>query len=436
MAEQPELVRVFLASPGDVQSERASARKVVEETNRTIAPTIGVRIEIVGWETHSFPSFGSDPQKHLNDQIAEMASYDLFVGILWNRMGTQTPRASSGTVEEFRLAADTLRSYGRPQIMLYFGQMPANLTTVSETEQKAKVIAFKNEVRSSALIWEYPAPGEFEHIFREQFQRWLLARRQITPIPPVPASQTAQAETQNSGLAPLPGRGGEWLLLKDRFLLCASIIEDQDGIINLRLPEPSAEDEALLRSLQGRERWKHDAVPFAYANHGGFAEVKSAERRSEAGRAEWALVLQLEQMKRPDAMTEMAFNDISADQIAVMRARLMLLNEPPSGRRGILNDSVLNSFVAGLNSPIQVTKGIFPELWVQFSEDRERFIELARLWAVFNLKASMTVEHILELVLGPIQDNHMPVRFRGRRYQIFTNKPGQVIEVVGLCPLM
>ena len=135
-------------------------------------------------------------------------------------------------------------------------------------------------------------------------------------------------------------------------------------------------------------------------------------------------------------MTEMSFNDISADQIAVMRARLLLLNEPPTGASDALNNSVLRTFVAGTNSPLQITKGIFPELWKRFSGDRELFLQIARLWAVFNLKASMTVEHILELVLGPIQGDKMAVRFRGQRHQIFTNKPGQIIEVVGSSPLV
>lgn len=436
MPEQTHLIRVFLASPGDVEPERALVRKVIEETNRTIAPGLGVRLEIVGWETHSFPSFGSDPQALLNDQIAEMAGYDLFVGILWNRMGTKTPRANSGTEEEFRAAAHSLRNQGRPQIMLYFNQALANLTTIDDIEQKRKVIAFKDEVRSGALTWDYRGPQEFEGTFREQFQRWLLARRHTTPVPPESRAESIRDMIKDSEMTTLPEIIGEWLLLKDRFLLAASIAEDQDGIIEVRLEKPSTEDEAVLRSLQGREQWRHDTVPFAYANHGGFAKVKSAQRRSEAGRAEWIIGLQSEQMQRPNVMTEMAFSGISADQIAVMRARLLLLNEAPTGASDALNNSVLRTFVAGINSPFQVNKGIFLELWERFSGDPELFLQIARLWAVFNLKASMTVEHILELVLGPIHNDKMAVRFRGKRHQIFTNKPGQIIEVVGSSPLL
>ena len=108
----------------------ADGLPVIEETNRTVAPTLGLRIEIVRWETHSFPAYGGDPQTIINSQIAEMDEYDLFVGVLWNRMGTPTPRATSGTEEEFRRAVEALQRHGRPQIMLYFSQAPTNFTHV------------------------------------------------------------------------------------------------------------------------------------------------------------------------------------------------------------------------------------------------------------------------------------------------------------------
>src|SRR5947209_12480345 len=94
-------LRVFLASPGDVNKERKQAREVVEEINRTIAAARGVLIETVGWETHAYPSYGRDAQSLVNEQIANMDKFDLFVGIMWKRFGRPTPRAESGTEEEF-----------------------------------------------------------------------------------------------------------------------------------------------------------------------------------------------------------------------------------------------------------------------------------------------------------------------------------------------
>src|SRR5437870_2760491 len=74
-------IRIFVASPGDVQSERDQLVKVVRELNLTIgaiAPEKNVVLELVRWETHVHPGLGSDAQKVVNSQIGE---YDIFVGL-------------------------------------------------------------------------------------------------------------------------------------------------------------------------------------------------------------------------------------------------------------------------------------------------------------------------------------------------------------------
>ena len=51
-----------------------------------------------------------------------MAEYDLFIGLMWRRLGTPTPRAISGTVEEFELAVKAHEQVGKPDIWFYFRQ--------------------------------------------------------------------------------------------------------------------------------------------------------------------------------------------------------------------------------------------------------------------------------------------------------------------------
>src|SRR4051812_14000224 len=111
---------VFLASPGDVKKERAAVQKIVDDINRSVARSRRIYLRLVSWEKDTFPAFGDDPQAIINKQIAEMATYRLFVGIMWNRLGTPTPRDPSGTVEEFHRAADSLTIHEQPQIWFYF----------------------------------------------------------------------------------------------------------------------------------------------------------------------------------------------------------------------------------------------------------------------------------------------------------------------------
>ena len=304
----------------------------------------------------------------------------------------------------------------------------------NKTEQNEE--EFLPEASERKSTSSYPI---FKPVSSPDFQivadKWLISAHPVTPAPPVARPQSRDISVPAGVQAPPTGVASSWLFLKDRFLRCESVTERQDGSIVVRLPEPGSINEALLRSFQTRERWRHETVPYAFEDDGGFIDVKNAERESYGGRSIWSLTLQLDRTDRLHVLSEVGFNDIRPDEFAVMRARLLLLNEvPPSTQQG-LNREVLLSFVAGLNSPVQVTKGIFPELWLSFAAEREHFLELARLWAVFHLKASRTVEHILDLRLGPIEGNRMAVRFQGQRQKIYANRPASLIEVSGECLL-
>src|ERR1051325_5651239 len=109
---QVEKLLIFLASPGDVRNERRYVQEVVDELNRTIASQKNIVLEVVSWENNAVPGYGMDAQALINAQIATMAKYSLFVGIMWNRLGTPTPRAASGTVEEFDRAVAALEQHG------------------------------------------------------------------------------------------------------------------------------------------------------------------------------------------------------------------------------------------------------------------------------------------------------------------------------------
>jgi hypothetical protein len=50
-------------------------------------------------------------------------------------------------------------------------------------------------------------------------------------------------------------------------------------------------------------------------------------------------------------------------------------------------------------------EAVLPKLWPTYHAKPTEFLRLARLQAVFALKATQTVEHILALTLGPISKN-------------------------------
>lgn len=183
MTEQVTKLKVFVASPGDVQTERELLADVIDELTRGIAEEKGLVLELVRWETHAWPDIGEDAQDVINRQIAPR---DVFVGIMWKRFGTPTKRAGSGTEEEFNRAYAYWQEYGRPKIMFYFNRAPFSPSSMDEVEQMGKVLAFKKELSNKgALYWEYDGAGNFERLVRghltQVIKEWGLESR-VEPV--------------------------------------------------------------------------------------------------------------------------------------------------------------------------------------------------------------------------------------------------------------
>ena len=157
------IFRVFLASPGDVPTERDALTRAIEEVNQTIAPNFKCRLEAVRWETHSTPDAGR-PQQVINEQIGE---YDVFIGVMWRRFGTSTGLAGSGTEEEFRIAYKRWEKSHQLALMFYFCQAPFYPNTLDELDQMKRVLVFRQELEGKALTWSYEDHGSFEAIIRK-----------------------------------------------------------------------------------------------------------------------------------------------------------------------------------------------------------------------------------------------------------------------------
>jgi hypothetical protein len=167
MATTVTEVRIFVASPGDVASERSQIDKVVDELNvmlPALAPDKQLTLDLVKWEKSVAPGLGRDAQDVVNQQIGD---YDIFVGILWKRMGTPTAVASSGTEEEFQRAYASWQRDKKLPILFYFSQEPYSIKTPEENEQLARVLAFRDELsKQGLLVWEYSGAAGFADVIR------------------------------------------------------------------------------------------------------------------------------------------------------------------------------------------------------------------------------------------------------------------------------
>ncbi len=153
------IVRLLLSSPGDVPEERDAVSRAVFRFNQQEVEGSGVFVKLVRWEDMA-PQIGPGPQQVINDQIGE---YDLFVGIMWNRFGTPTDVAASGTEEEFRAALEEWSSVKRPWIAFYFCERPSNFTNEQQLEQKGRVVRFRSELSALGVVRSYSSLDEFEN---------------------------------------------------------------------------------------------------------------------------------------------------------------------------------------------------------------------------------------------------------------------------------
>lgn len=195
MARQEHVLTVFVASPGDVESERGKLEDVIRELNITWSRELGVRLDLVRWETHAYPGFGADAQDVINDQIPE--DYDFFVGIMWCRYGTPTGRVGSGTVEEFeRAKARYDADNSSVQLMVYFKDEPIPPSQL-DPAQLANVNDFRNSLGDEGgLYWRFTDIGHFEKLIRLHLTRQVQAwKSRPTSLATPEEKDTTQNET-------------------------------------------------------------------------------------------------------------------------------------------------------------------------------------------------------------------------------------------------
>jgi hypothetical protein len=166
------IYKCFIASPSDTQPERDICDKVFTKINETVGEHHNFRIEPLKWENHTYPSFGTDGQDVINSQIG--GKYDIFLGIMWKKFGSPTPRAGSGTEEEFELAYKKYESDKSLQIMFYFNDATFGMNDI-DANQVGKVQSFKTKVsKLGGLYHQYNGVEDFQEKLDKHLTNYLL----------------------------------------------------------------------------------------------------------------------------------------------------------------------------------------------------------------------------------------------------------------------
>lgn len=167
MAKQITKYSIFLASPSDLDEERFAVEEVVSELNLTYSPVNNLVIELLKWETHSAPGISNiHPQKIINQDIGN--DYDIYLGIIWKKFGTQTDEAESGTQEEFN---NTIKKYksdnNSVQILFYFKNAVPKTINEINPEELIKIREFKKSLNDQKMLYsEFNSVDDFKNSLR------------------------------------------------------------------------------------------------------------------------------------------------------------------------------------------------------------------------------------------------------------------------------
>jgi hypothetical protein len=165
-------LRLFLASPGGVETERKAVRRLAEELSVPFRRH-GWQIEVLGWEDRG-PASGR-AQARIN---ADVDRCDIFLGIVWDRWGTPTGEHSSGFAEEWDRARKRWEGEGSPELWLCFKSVDEKRFEVEDAAQLAQVVQFRESIESEEVAFYKPfrSPAELQLAIRRELISELLNR--------------------------------------------------------------------------------------------------------------------------------------------------------------------------------------------------------------------------------------------------------------------
>ncbi len=184
MTKPTELVKLSFCGPSDVAKEIAIAQDVVTQWNLHHGEARGFWIKHQHWSSDSHPEMGDRPQAIINRQMIDDS--DIIVAIFWQRFGSPTGVADSGTEEEIRRAS----RLGK-KVMVYFSDLES-VAGPADLAQARMLADFRRNLREKrqGLYGTFSSRDQF----RNDFARNLA--HAINVLRP-PATHTPAAPTQS-----------------------------------------------------------------------------------------------------------------------------------------------------------------------------------------------------------------------------------------------
>jgi eukaryotic-like serine/threonine-protein kinase len=201
--------RIFVSSPGDVSTERKIAERIIGRLGGEFRER--GRLDPYFWEY--------EPMRHQNDfqvQIPPTSDFDVVICILWSRLGTPVTAEdgtyySSGTEYEVTSAWAAWQATGRPELLIYINETPAQIRQFPDSEFDKMVEQLKalkkfigeycidpETGRTKGAFTAYQDLGQFEHLLEKHLAKLIdkafpKKSFQGAPIQALPATWTGRS---------------------------------------------------------------------------------------------------------------------------------------------------------------------------------------------------------------------------------------------------
>lgn len=190
---------IFIGSPSDVQEEREIIENTINEINEYYEPLNLPKLKLISLKTDVRSKIGNfDGQSTIDKQIED--KYNVFIGILWKNIGTETENHDSGTIQEFYNAYSKYEENPKSmEIMFYFCEKSYNPHEI-DIEQLASVQKFRKKLENNkGLYKKYSSIEEFKDIIKNDL-KLLVTEKKINFEE---SSENNDVEEENDGLIDL-----------------------------------------------------------------------------------------------------------------------------------------------------------------------------------------------------------------------------------------
>ena len=146
-------LRVFVASPGDVQKERGGIFNLIENMSRSLYAK-SISVQPVGWERDVYPQImDGGAQEAINSQL--LVHCDVLIGLIGYRAGSPTRFFDSGTFEEIERFIELERP-----TLIYFKNVRAD--DYATDIDKKRIEQFKHSLFKRGLIGSYKSTPDLK----------------------------------------------------------------------------------------------------------------------------------------------------------------------------------------------------------------------------------------------------------------------------------